>query len=136
MLGAVSPTISKNHSFADLCQLQVVGGTPILPVYAGEIQVKALGMAVDILDASRDDPVSVEHLGQAGELVCIRPFPSQPLAFYGPGGDAKYKSSYFERFGPQIWCQGDFVQVVKETGGLIMLGRSYVYSPSFRGGHS
>ncbi|KAI9745063.1 MAG: hypothetical protein M1818_001341 [Claussenomyces sp. TS43310] len=101
-----------------------VGGTPLLPVYAGEIQVKALGMAVDILDAARDDCISVEHLGQAGELVCTKPFPSQPVAFWGKGGSDKYRSSYFERFGPQVWCQGDFVQAEKDTGGLIMLGRS------------
>jgi len=101
-----------------------VGGTPLLPIYAGEIQVKALGMAVDIMDATREDAVSVQHLGQAGELVCTKPFPSQPIAFWGNAGNDKYRSSYFERFGPHVWCQGDFIQAEKDTGGLVMLGRS------------
>ena len=93
-------------------------------MYAGEIQVKALGIAVAILDASQEDAVSVEHLGQAGELVCTKPFPSQPVAFWGKGGNDKYRSSYFERFGPQVWCQGDFIQAETDTRGLIILGRS------------
>ncbi|KAF5707250.1 acetoacetate ligase [Fusarium globosum] len=101
-----------------------VGGTPLLPVFAGEIQCKALGMAVDIYDPERADGVSVEHSGAAGELVCTQPFPSQPHEFHGPGGLEKYRSSYFQRFGPKVWCQGDFIQRLADTGGLIMLGRS------------
>ena len=102
----------------------VVGGTPMLPVYAGEIQAKALGMAIDILNPEHSEPLSIEKLGAAGELVCKRPFPSQPLEFHGPGGMEKYKSSYFARFGPTIWCQGDLIQRIGDTGGLLMLGRS------------
>ncbi|KAJ9144947.1 Acetoacetyl-synthase [Pleurostoma richardsiae] len=101
-----------------------VGGTPLLPVYAGEIQAKALGMAVDILDAARDDPVSVEMWGEAGELVCTKPFPSEPLEFHGKDGLEKYRVSYFDRFGPNIWCHGDYVQRLPDTGGLAVLGRS------------
>jgi acetoacetyl-CoA synthetase len=119
----------KSHNSAPIyasltITFQVVGGTPLLPIYAGEIQVKALGMAVDIMDAAREDAVSVQHLGQAGELVCTKPFPSQPIAFWGTAGNEKYRSSYFERFGPHVWCQGDFIQAEKDTGGLVMLGRS------------
>ncbi|KAH7142201.1 acetoacetyl-synthase [Dactylonectria macrodidyma] len=86
-----------------------VGGTPLLPVYAGEIQCKALGMAVDVYDSVAESPTSIESSGAPGELVCIRPFPSQPLAFVGKMGWDKYKSSYFEQFGPTVWCQGDFI---------------------------
>ncbi|KAH7142767.1 acetoacetyl-synthase [Dactylonectria estremocensis] len=101
-----------------------VGGTPLLPVYAGEIQCKALGMAVDIYDSASESPISIESSGAPGELVCIRPFPSQPLAFVGKNGWDKYKSSYFGRFGPSVWCQGDFVQRSLDTNGIMMLGRS------------
>ncbi|PNP74974.1 hypothetical protein FNYG_11698 [Fusarium nygamai] len=101
-----------------------VGGTPLLPVFAGEIQWKALGMAVDIYDSESIEAVSVEKSGAAGELVCTQPFPSQPLQFHGPGGLEKYRSSYFHRFGPGVWCQGDFIQRLTDTGGLLMLGRS------------
>ncbi|EGU83212.1 hypothetical protein FOXB_06286 [Fusarium oxysporum f. sp. conglutinans Fo5176] len=101
-----------------------VCGTPMLPVYAGEIQCKALGMAVDIYDSGTDEHVSVEELGAPGELVCAKPFPSQPLAFLGKDGYKQYKASYFERYGPSVWCQGDFVQRSPATGGIFMLGRS------------
>lgn len=96
----------------------------MLPVYAGEIQCKALGMAVEIFDAARIEPVSVENEGEAGELVCTRPFPSQPTSFVGADGDVRYRSSYFERYGASIWCQGDFIKRIPDTGGLVMLGRS------------
>ncbi|KAH6871223.1 acetoacetyl-synthase [Thelonectria olida] len=101
-----------------------VGGTSILPVYAGEIQVKALGMAVEIVDSIPERPVSIEASGEAGELVCTKPFPSEPLQFYGEDGETKYKTSYFERFGTGVWCQGDLIQRLKDTGGLVILGRS------------
>ncbi|EFX06638.1 acetoacetyl-synthase [Grosmannia clavigera kw1407] len=101
-----------------------VAGTPLLPVYRGEIQAKALGMAVDIFDSAQTEHVSVEATGNPGELVCTKPFPSQPVTFHGAGGQDLYKSSYFERFGVGVWCQGDFVQRIKATGGLLMLGRS------------
>jgi len=58
-----------------------------------------------------------------GDLVCMKPFPSQPLTFFGPGGDAKYRTAYFERF-PGLWHHGDFVRIDPATGGLVMLGRS------------
>lgn len=96
----------------------------MLPVYAGEIQCKALGMAVDIYDSGTDEHVSVEQSGAPGELVCTKPFPSQPLAFLGKAGAKQYKASYFERYGPSVWCQGDFVQRSPVTRGIIMLGRS------------
>ena len=100
----------------------MVGGSPLLPVYPGEIQAKCLGMAIEIFDGSDQEPSSLET--GAGELVCTKPFPSQPLTFLGEKGDEKYRSSYFDRFGPKVWCQGDFAQIEKHTKGIIMLGRS------------
>ncbi|CAK7199033.1 hypothetical protein SEUCBS139899_001701 [Sporothrix eucalyptigena] len=107
----------------DLCG-SFVCGTPLLPVYSGEIQCKALGMAVDIMDAAQDEPVSVEASGAAGELVCTQPFPSEPVAFHGKDGLERYRASYFERFGPNIWCHGDYIQRLPKTNGLAILGRS------------
>ncbi|KAJ0419718.1 acetoacetyl-CoA synthase [Aspergillus carlsbadensis] len=106
----------------DLCG-SLVGGTPLLPVYAGEIQAKCLGMAVDIASSANTSAQGVQD-GVAGELVCTLPFPSQPLTFWGPGGDEKYRTAYFDRFGPGVWCQGDFAQVQTDTKGIKMLGRS------------
>ncbi|OCK80940.1 acetoacetyl-synthase [Lepidopterella palustris CBS 459.81] len=101
-----------------------VGGTPTLPVHAGEIQAKSLGMAIDICDSIAEDAISVEASGRSGELVCILPFPSQPLGFWGDVGNERYRSSYFERYGSSVWCQGDFCERKLDTGGIIMLGRS------------
>jgi acetoacetyl-CoA synthetase len=102
----------------------VVIGDPTNPFYAGEIQTEALGMAIDILDTGEEQPVSIKQSGQPGELVCRAPFPSQPVGFWGDADMVKYGSTYYERFGPRVWYQGDFVSVVPSTGGYIMLGRS------------
>jgi acetoacetyl-CoA synthetase len=61
--------------------------------------------------------------GSPGDLVCTKPFPCQPVSFYGSDGSAKYKSSYFETF-PGVWHHGDFVRFNPATGGMVMLGRS------------
>ncbi|KAI1184455.1 acetoacetate-CoA ligase-like protein [Nemania serpens] len=92
---------------------------PLLPVYVGEIQCAGLGMAIDVVDSTSGERTP----GEDGELVCTRPFPSQPLTFWGPDGDEKYRASYFERF-DNFWHHGDFVRIDARTGGLTMLGRS------------
>ncbi|KAI1348651.1 acetoacetate-CoA ligase-like protein [Xylaria sp. FL0043] len=92
---------------------------PLLPVYVGEIQCAGLGMAIDVVDSITGERTP----GEAGELVCTQPFPCQPLTFWGPNGEDKYRSSYFERF-PHVWHHGDFVRIDARTGGLTMLGRS------------
>ncbi|KAK3322185.1 acetoacetate-CoA ligase-like protein [Apodospora peruviana] len=100
---------------------------PLLPVRAGEIQCAGLGMAIDVIDSASppDQPSPVEPAGSPGDLVCTKPFPCQPLTFFGPGGEAKYRAAYFERF-PGLWHHGDFVRVDPSAGGLglVMLGRS------------
>ncbi|KAI1393258.1 acetoacetate-CoA ligase [Hypoxylon trugodes] len=92
---------------------------PLLPVYVGEIQCAGLGMAIGVVDSISGAPTP----GEDGELVCTKPFPCQPLTFWGPDGEAKYRGSYFERF-DNIWHHGDFVRIDVKTGGLTMLGRS------------
>jgi acetoacetyl-CoA synthetase len=94
-----------------------VGGNPTAPVWRGEIQCRMLGMAVDIFD---EDGRSVRS--QKGELVCTRPFPSQPLFFWGDPDRSKYRNAYFARFA-DIWCHGDYCEVT-EHGGYIIYGRS------------
>jgi acetoacetyl-CoA synthetase len=116
----------------DLCGC-FVGGDPTVPVYEGEIQGAALGMAVDVWDES-GRPAGV---GVRGELVCTEPFPSMPLCFWGDGfwgdgswGDGsgsaqvgpKYLAAYFERF-PGVWAHGDFATWTPH-GGMVIHGRS------------
>jgi acetoacetyl-CoA synthetase len=98
-----------------------VAGDPTGPVWAGEIQRPALGMAVDVWsEDGRPLPAG------AGELVCTAPFPSMPLGFWddGPLGTVgpRYRAAYFERF-PGVWAHGDFASWT-EHGGLVIHGRS------------
>lgn len=101
---------------------------PLLPVRVGQIQCAGLGLDIRVVDSLTGEPMPA---GEQGDLVCVKPFPSQPLTFFGPGGEAKYRSAYFERFenicgaqGP-VWHHGDFVKIPDpSTGGLFMLGRS------------
>ncbi|WP_375593112.1 acetoacetate--CoA ligase [Algihabitans albus] len=92
-------------------------GNPIGPVHRGEIQARGLGMAVEVWD---DDGKAVRE--QKGELVCVKPFPSMPLYFWGDPDGARYRSAYFERF-PGVWCHGDFVELTRNDG-VIVYGRS------------
>jgi len=94
-----------------------VNGVPIKPVWRGEIQVAALGMAVDVWDED-GRPV----VGEKGELVCTKPFPSMPIMFWNDPDGAKYRAAYFERF-DNVWCHGDFAEWT-EHGGMIIHGRS------------
>jgi acetoacetyl-CoA synthetase len=105
----------------DICGC-FVGGDPTLPVWEGEIQAPALGMAVDVVD-EQGRPLPP---GQRGDLVCTRPFPSAPLGFWGDGPLAtagpRYRAAYFERF-PGIWAHGDFATWT-DHGGMVIHGRS------------
>lgn len=101
---------------------------PLLPVIAGEVQCAGLGMAISVIDSSSDpsDPRPVDPADAPGDLVCTKPFPCQPLTFFGAGGDDKYRAAYFDRF-PGLWHHGDFVRMPhpdKGGSGLVMLGRS------------
>ncbi|XP_068220574.1 acetoacetyl-CoA synthetase-like [Palaemon carinicauda] len=95
-----------------------MGSNPSLPVYAGEIQSRNLGMAVEAWDED-GHPV----YDASGELVCTRPFPSMPIHFWNDDGGIKYTKSYFAKF-PHTWTHGDYIQINSKTGGITMLGRS------------
>ncbi|CAL1706757.1 unnamed protein product [Somion occarium] len=111
----------------DVWVLSVSGGTdicqacvPMLPVHAGEIQGKSLGMKVEIFDP---DGKNIEDTGEPGELVCTRPHPSLPICFWGDKGDKKLRASYFDTY-PGVWRQGDFIVKNPKTQGFVILGRS------------
>lgn len=94
-----------------------VGADPTAPVWRGEIQAPALGMAVEVWDDS-GKPVT----GERGELVCTKPFPSMPVKFWNDPDGKKYHDAYFDRF-PNVWCHGDFAEWTSH-GGMIIHGRS------------
>ena len=99
-----------------------VGAAPTLPVYAGEIQTRMLGMDVR---AWRDDG-SGEVIDEVGELVVTSPFPSMPIRFWNDAGDKRYRESYFEAFDQSrggVWRHGDFIKI-NARGGCYIYGRS------------
>ena len=114
--------IKKNVHLASIS-----GGTDIVscfvlgnlyqPVYAGEIQSKALGMDVRVFNEN-----GRSILNQKGELVCINPFPSMPKKFWNDPKDIKYKQAYFNKY-QNIWHHGDYAKITKNDG-LVISGRS------------
>ncbi|KAF8348395.1 acetoacetyl-CoA synthetase [Amanita rubescens] len=103
----------------DICST-FISFSPTLPVYAGELQTKSLGVKVEVFDPAGNN---IEHTCHAGELVCTRPHPSLPVCFWGDETGAKLRESYFDMY-PGIWCQGDFTVMNPRTKGLVILGRS------------
>ena len=111
----------------DVCLSSISGGTdimaafadanPILPVYRGELQCRSLGIAVEVFD-----PEGNALVGEKGELVCTRPFPSMPLGFWNDRGDERYHAAYFAKY-PNVWCHGDWCELT-ERGTMIIYGRS------------
>tara|TARA_B110001454_G_scaffold155869_1_gene145174 strand:- start:602 stop:2527 length:1926 start_codon:yes stop_codon:yes gene_type:complete len=94
-----------------------LAGSPILPVYRGEIQCVQLGM-----DVQSWNDAGESIIGESGELVCVKPFPSMPVKFWNDNNDKKYRSAYFEDF-DNVWTHGDYVKIT-ESGGAIISGRS------------
>ena len=92
-------------------------GNPAGPVWRGELQVRGLGMAVEVFDGE-GRPVR----GQKGELVCTRPFPSMPIGFWNDPDGRTYHEAYFNVY-PGVWRHGDYVELT-EHDGLIIYGRS------------
>ena len=92
-------------------------GNPNLPVIAGEIQCKGLGVDVAALD-EQGNPI----IDEPGELVCRKPLPSMPVGFLNDPDGKNYYRAYFD-FYPGIWRHGDYVQFMP-SGGVIVHGRS------------
>ena len=112
---------------SDVCLSSISGGTDIIscfvlgnpagPVYRGEIQAKGLGMDVQVFDESGKSVI-----GEKGELVCTKPFPSMPLGFWNDPDGARYRAAYFEKY-PNVWRHGDWSEITAR-GGIVIYGRS------------
>ena len=133
VLSTGSPLVPESFDFVyesikrDVCLSSISGGTDIIscfvvgnpaaPVHRGEIQCLGLGLDVHAFD---DDGRSV--VGEKGELVCTRAFPSMPVGFWNDPDGRKYHDAYFARF-DNVWCHGDYVEIT-ERGGVVIYGRS------------
>jgi acetoacetyl-CoA synthetase len=112
---------------SDLLMGSISGGTDIIscfvlanptrPVRAGQIQGPGLGM-----DVAAFDERGREVVGERGELVCRRPFPSMPVAFWDDHDGSRYRTAYFGHFAG-IWRHGDYIQF-EPDGSCVIYGRS------------
>jgi acetoacetyl-CoA synthetase len=107
----------------DVCTA-FVAGCPLLPVYEGELQCRALGCAVEAWDEQGRSLVD-----EVGELVITEPMPSMPLFFWGDddggrcrGVGERLHESYFSMF-PGVWRHGDWIRITPR-GGAVIYGRS------------
>ena len=94
-----------------------VGGCPTRSVYTGQIQCRALGMAVEFWDEE-----GLPLQSGKGELVCKTAFPSMPIGFWNDDEGGKYHRAYFAQF-DNVWCHGDYGELTPEDGAIIH-GRS------------
>ena len=111
----------------DLWLASISGGTdiasgfvacaPILPVTAGEIQCRELGVAAYAFDETGHTLIE-----EVGELVITKPMPSMPIYFWGDPETQRYRESYFEMY-PGIWRHGDWIRFT-DRGTSVIYGRS------------
>ena len=108
--------VGSTSGGTDVCT-SFVTSCPLLGVYPGEIQCRALGAKVESYDED-GRPV----VGQVGELVVTEPLPSMPLFFWNDPDGERYRDSYFSTW-PGVWRHGDWLEVT-ERGSCIISGRS------------
>jgi acetoacetyl-CoA synthetase len=100
----------------DVCS-GLVQGNPLLPVWAGEISGRCLGV-----DAKAFDAAGRPVVGELGELVITTPMPSMPVGFWNDEGHVRYRATYFDHF-PGVWRHGDWIRFT-ERGSCVITGRS------------
>jgi acetoacetyl-CoA synthetase len=100
----------------DVCT-PYVGGHPMLPVYAGEMQCRFLGTSVESWDTEGRHATD-----RIGELVVTAAIPSMPLQFWGDPDGSRFQEAYFDVY-PGIWRHGDWITITAR-GTAIVHGRS------------
>ena len=114
-VGAGVPVASMSGG-TDVCTA-FVGGCPVRPVYAGEIQCRTLGAKVEAFDADGRPLID-----QVGELVLTEPLPSMPVRFWNDPDGERLRESYFDPW-PGVWRHGDWIRITPD-GGCVISGRS------------
>jgi len=100
----------------DICT-GIVQGSPLLPVYAGEMAGRCLGV-----DVQSFSPEGKPVLGELGELVIAQPMPSMPVGLWNDPDGSRLHAAYFDHF-PGVWRHGDWIMFT-ERGSSIVTGRS------------
>ncbi|UCH22738.1 MAG: acetoacetate--CoA ligase [Deltaproteobacteria bacterium] len=109
LMGSVSGGTDPCTAFLGCCSL--------LPVKAGELQCRCLGVKAQAFD---EDGNSL--IGEVGELVITEPMPSMPIYLWNDRKNKRYMESYFDMY-PGMWRHGDFVRI-NATGSGVIVGRS------------
>jgi acetoacetyl-CoA synthetase len=100
----------------DLC-CGIVQGSPLQPVYRGEIAGCCLAV-----DAAAFDVHGRAVVDELGELVIRAPMPTMPIGFWNDPGDRRYHAAYFGHY-PGVWRHGDWI-VFRKRGSCVITGRS------------
>jgi acetoacetyl-CoA synthetase len=100
----------------DVCS-GIVQGSPLQPVWVGEISGPCLGV-----DAQAFDEKGNQVVDELGELVITAPMPSMPVGFWGDPDGARYRDTYFDVY-PGVWRHGDWVRF-SAVGSAVIAGRS------------
>jgi acetoacetyl-CoA synthetase len=94
-----------------------LGGSPIVPVYRGELPARYLGVDVQAWDEE-----GRELHDEVGELVVTQPMPNMPVGFWNDPDDARYIDAYYDTY-PGVWRHGDWLRITPRGSGVIY-GRS------------
>lgn len=109
LLGSVSGGTDPCTAFLGCC--------PLLPVRAGELQCRCLGVSARAYDVDGNSLID-----EVGELVITEPMPSMPLHLWNDPENARYHECYFDMY-PGVWRHGDWLKITSRGSGVI-LGRS------------
>ncbi len=108
--------LNSTSGGTDICS-SFVGGNPMLPVYAGELQCRTLGAHVQAFN-EEGEPV----LDEVGEMMVTAPMPCMPIYFWGDEDGSRYRESYFSMY-PGVWRHGDWIKI-NSRGSCVIYGRS------------
>jgi len=108
--------INLGSGGTDVCT-GIVQGYPLLPVYAGEMSGRCLGV-----DVQSFSPEGEPVVGELGELVIAQPMPSMPVGLWNDPDGSRFRAAYFDHF-PGVWRHGDWI-MFSERGSSVITGRS------------
>ncbi|WP_143965943.1 acetoacetate--CoA ligase [Gordonia zhaorongruii] len=99
------------------------GGSTGVPVVAGELSVRYLGVALESWS-----PQAQPLVDEVGEMVVTAPMPSMPVKFWNDADGERYRTAYFAhewdaQDTPVVWRHGDWVTLT-DRGSLVIHGRS------------
>jgi acetoacetyl-CoA synthetase len=100
----------------DVCTA-LVQGSPLQPVWVGEMSGPSLGVDVKAFDEKGNVVV-----GELGELVITSPMPSMPVGFWGDEDGSRLHEAYFAQY-PGAFRFGDWCRF-SALGTCIITGRS------------